>query len=60
MNVLFLSMTFPDVVSPGRGTYNLEFCAAHACRTPFVANDDNCTHRYSELLEQLVERRGAA
>lgn len=30
MNVLFLSMTFPDAVSPARGTYNLEFCAALA------------------------------
>lgn len=28
MNVLFLSMTFPDRLSPERGTYNLEFCAA--------------------------------
>jgi teichuronic acid biosynthesis glycosyltransferase TuaC len=32
MNVLFLSMTFPDAVSPERGTYNLELCAALARR----------------------------
>lgn len=30
MNVLFLSMTFPDAMSPERGTYNLELCAALA------------------------------
>ncbi|HPG88391.1 MAG TPA: glycosyltransferase [Hyphomicrobium sp.] len=32
MNVLFLSMTFPDAINPERGTYNLEFCAALARR----------------------------
>lgn len=30
MNVLFLSMTFPDNFNPERGTYNLELCAALA------------------------------
>lgn len=28
MNVLFVSLTFPDAISPERGTYNLELCAA--------------------------------
>ncbi len=30
MNVLFLSLTFPDRTSPERGTYNLGLCAALA------------------------------
>lgn len=30
MNILFLSMTFPDAGSPERGTYNFELCAALA------------------------------
>lgn len=32
MNVVFLSMTFPDATHPTRGTFNLEFCAALARR----------------------------
>ena len=30
MNILFLSLTFPDRLSPERGTYNLGLCAALA------------------------------
>lgn len=30
MNVLFLSLTFPDQINPERGTYNLGLCAALA------------------------------
>lgn len=30
MNILFLSLTFPDSISPERGTYNLELCSALA------------------------------
>lgn len=30
MNVLFLTMMFPDSISPERGTYNLELCSALA------------------------------
>lgn len=30
MNILFLSMTFPDAISPERGTYNIELCEALA------------------------------
>lgn len=32
MNVVFLSMTFPDAAHPTRGTFNLDFCAALARR----------------------------
>jgi teichuronic acid biosynthesis glycosyltransferase TuaC len=30
MNILFLSLTFPDQISPARGAYNLAFCSALA------------------------------
>ncbi len=30
MNILFLSLTFPDQISPERGAYNLAFCSALA------------------------------
>ena len=55
MNVLFLSMTFPDAINPERGTYNLEFCAALARQHNVRVIAPRSWHEWLK-----VKRKGAA
>lgn len=49
MNILFLSMTFPDAISPERGAYNLEFCAALRRRHDVRVIAPRIWHEWSNL-----------